>query len=152
MSAVSTKMPPALGEAVQDGVRLGFFGLAPEGHGAQAQFAHYQTGRSEQSLTHEGSSRSAGTSAGIKPGSGPITGRIRVGSQPKSPAEREDPLMRQRLLGSTGLVVSELCLGTMTFGRETEEPESHAILDRFTEAGGIFVDTPTSTPAAPPRR
>src|SRR5438445_8594034 len=49
--------------------------------------------------------------------------------------------MRQRLLGSTGLVVSELCLGTMTFGRETEEPESHAILDRFTEAGGIFVDT-----------
>jgi len=49
--------------------------------------------------------------------------------------------MRHRLLGSTGLVVSELCLGAMTFGRETAESESHAILDRFVEAGGNFVDT-----------
>src|SRR5882757_9871305 len=57
------------------------------------------------------------------------------------PSRTRGPLMRQRLLGSTGLVVSELCLGPMTFGRETEEPESHAILDRFTEAGGIFVVT-----------
>jgi len=49
--------------------------------------------------------------------------------------------MRHRLLGSTGLVVSELCLGAMTFGRETAEPDAHAILDRFVEAGGNFVDT-----------
>ncbi|WP_329013746.1 aldo/keto reductase [Streptomyces sp. NBC_00690] len=49
--------------------------------------------------------------------------------------------MRHRFLGSTGLAVSELCLGTMTFGRESAEPESHAILDRFTEAGGNFIDT-----------
>ncbi|MEU5398194.1 aldo/keto reductase [Streptomyces sp. NPDC005963] len=49
--------------------------------------------------------------------------------------------MRHRFLGSTGLAVSELCLGTMTFGRESTEPESHAILDRFTEAGGNFIDT-----------
>ncbi|MGX2993049.1 aldo/keto reductase [Streptomyces sp. JNUCC 64] len=49
--------------------------------------------------------------------------------------------MRHHFLGSTGLVVSELCLGAMTFGRESAEPEAHAILDRFTEAGGNFVDT-----------
>ncbi|MFH8618825.1 aldo/keto reductase [Streptomyces sp. NPDC017979] len=49
--------------------------------------------------------------------------------------------MRHRFLGSTGLVVSELCLGAMTFGRESAEEESHAILDRFVEAGGNFVDT-----------
>ncbi|MFJ8229688.1 aldo/keto reductase [Streptomyces sp. NPDC094448] len=49
--------------------------------------------------------------------------------------------MRHRFLGSTGLAVSELCLGAMTFGRETAEPEAHAILDRFVEAGGNFVDT-----------
>ncbi|AZK97946.1 MULTISPECIES: aldo/keto reductase [Streptomyces] len=49
--------------------------------------------------------------------------------------------MRHRFLGSTGLAVSELCLGAMTFGREAAEPEAHAILDRFVEAGGNFVDT-----------
>src|SRR5882757_10863843 len=59
----------------------------------------------------------------------------------RSPSRTRGPLMRQRLLGSTGLVVSELCLGAMTFGRETAESESHAILDRFVEAGGNFVDT-----------
>jgi aryl-alcohol dehydrogenase-like predicted oxidoreductase len=37
--------------------------------------------------------------------------------------------------------VSELCLGTMTFGRETEEQESQQILDRFVDAGGNFIDT-----------
>ncbi|MFD9425082.1 MULTISPECIES: aldo/keto reductase [unclassified Streptomyces] len=49
--------------------------------------------------------------------------------------------MRYRYLGSTGLRVSELCLGAMTFGREADETTSHAMLDRFTEAGGTFVDT-----------
>lgn len=51
--------------------------------------------------------------------------------------------MNQRYLGRTGLKVSELCLGTMTFGREHEatEAESHAMLDRFVEAGGTFIDT-----------
>ena len=46
-----------------------------------------------------------------------------------------------RYLGKTGLKVSELCLGAMTFGRETTEPESVAILDRFKAAGGNFIDT-----------
>lgn len=49
--------------------------------------------------------------------------------------------MRYRYLGKTGLRVSELCLGAMTFGREADEATSHALLDRFTEAGGTFVDT-----------
>jgi aryl-alcohol dehydrogenase-like predicted oxidoreductase len=49
--------------------------------------------------------------------------------------------MDYRFLGSTGLKVSELCLGAMTFGRETDEGTSHEILDRFVEAGGNFIDT-----------
>ncbi len=49
--------------------------------------------------------------------------------------------MNNRLLGKTGLKVSDLCLGAMTFGRETSEKDSFAILDRFVEAGGNFIDT-----------
>ncbi|HZJ27163.1 MAG TPA: aldo/keto reductase [Acidimicrobiia bacterium] len=49
--------------------------------------------------------------------------------------------MELRQFGSTGIKVSELCLGAMTFGRETPEPESVALLDRFLDAGGNFVDT-----------
>jgi aryl-alcohol dehydrogenase-like predicted oxidoreductase len=51
--------------------------------------------------------------------------------------------MNYRFLGSTGLRVSELCLGTMTFGRENEatEEESRAMMDRFAEVGGNFIDT-----------
>ncbi len=37
--------------------------------------------------------------------------------------------------------MSSLCLGTMTFGVETDEPEAHQQLDRFLEAGGNLVDT-----------
>ena len=49
--------------------------------------------------------------------------------------------MKQRYLGRSGLLVSELCLGTMTFGRETESAASMRMLDRFVEAGGSFIDT-----------
>jgi aryl-alcohol dehydrogenase-like predicted oxidoreductase len=49
--------------------------------------------------------------------------------------------MRYRTLGTSGCAVSELGLGTMTFGAETDEPGSHAQLDRFVEAGGNLVDT-----------
>ena len=51
--------------------------------------------------------------------------------------------MNYRFLGRTGLRVSELCLGAMTFGRENEatEEESRAIMDRFAELGGNFIDT-----------
>ena len=49
--------------------------------------------------------------------------------------------MEYRKLGQTGLMVSELCLGTMTFGNEADEQTSKRITDRFVEAGGNFVDT-----------
>lgn len=49
--------------------------------------------------------------------------------------------MQYRHLGKTGLQVSELCLGAMTFGRETDEHTSRTILDTFVEAGGNFIDT-----------
>lgn len=49
--------------------------------------------------------------------------------------------MDYRQMGKTGLRVSELCLGAMTFGRETTEEDSFKILDRFVEAGGNFIDT-----------
>lgn len=49
--------------------------------------------------------------------------------------------MDYRTLGRSGCAVSTLCLGTMTFGAETDEAGSHAQLDRFVEAGGTLVDT-----------
>jgi aryl-alcohol dehydrogenase-like predicted oxidoreductase len=44
-------------------------------------------------------------------------------------------------LGRTGLKVSRLCLGTMNFGPQTPEPESHAIMDKALELGINFFDT-----------
>ncbi len=49
--------------------------------------------------------------------------------------------MEYRLLGPTGLSVSRLCLGTMTFGDETTEEDSHRQLDTFVEAGGTLIDS-----------
>ena len=49
--------------------------------------------------------------------------------------------MEYRTLGNSGTVVSTLCLGTMTFGSESDEQVAHKQLDRFLEAGGNFVDT-----------
>lgn len=49
--------------------------------------------------------------------------------------------MDYRYLGKTGMKVSELCLGAMTFGRESDEATSFAMLDAFVEAGGNFIDT-----------
>ncbi|HET6370616.1 MAG TPA: aldo/keto reductase [Nitrospiria bacterium] len=44
-------------------------------------------------------------------------------------------------LGRTGLSVSRFCLGTMNFGPETSEKESHAIMDEALELGVNFFDT-----------
>nr|MBP8242302.1 aldo/keto reductase [Thermoflexales bacterium] len=49
--------------------------------------------------------------------------------------------MEYRKLGRTGLKVSELCLGTMTFLWTSDEPSSLAVLSAFTAAGGNFIDT-----------
>lgn len=52
--------------------------------------------------------------------------------------------MEYRYLGKTGLRVSELCLGTQTFGWCTAESEAFAMLDRFADAGGNFFDSADS--------
>ena len=53
--------------------------------------------------------------------------------------------MKYKLLGRSGLKVSELCLGTMGFGTEggwgADKDTSFSILDKFVEAGGNFIDT-----------
>ena len=49
--------------------------------------------------------------------------------------------MDYRTLGRSGCSVSSLCLGTMTFGAETDEAGAHEQLDTFVEAGGTLVDT-----------
>ncbi len=54
--------------------------------------------------------------------------------------------MEHTRLGRTGLQVSRLCLGTMTFGLQCDEPVSVAILDRAAEGGIDFVDTSDAYP------
>ena len=53
--------------------------------------------------------------------------------------------MEYVLFGRTGLRVSELCLGTMTFGKDwgwgASDEEARQIFDAFAEAGGTFIDT-----------
>ena len=49
--------------------------------------------------------------------------------------------MRHVRLGRTGLQVSRLCLGTMTFGLQCDEPASVAILDRAAAGGITFLDS-----------
>jgi len=49
--------------------------------------------------------------------------------------------LEYRLLGRTGVRVSSLCLGTMTFGNEADEAASRAIMDRCLDAGINFLDT-----------
>src|SRR6266850_2279471 len=55
------------------------------------------------------------------------------------------PSMNYQLLGRSGLRVSDLCLGTMTFGEEwgwgAAKDEARKIYDAFREAGGNFIDT-----------
>jgi aryl-alcohol dehydrogenase (NADP+) len=49
--------------------------------------------------------------------------------------------MEYRTLGNTGTVVSRLCLGTMTFGAESDNKVANEQLDRFVEQGGNLIDT-----------
>jgi aryl-alcohol dehydrogenase-like predicted oxidoreductase len=53
----------------------------------------------------------------------------------------EEFALEYRKFGKTGLTVSRLCLGTMTFGLQTEENVSRSIMDRAAEAGVNFIDT-----------
>ena len=49
--------------------------------------------------------------------------------------------MKTKKLGRTGLKVSEICLGTMTFGNQCDEATSFAIMDKALESGVYFIDT-----------
>jgi aryl-alcohol dehydrogenase-like predicted oxidoreductase len=57
--------------------------------------------------------------------------------------------MKNRRLGRTGLKVSEICLGTMTFGHQCDERTSFAILDKAAERGVDFLDTADVYPVPP---
>src|SRR5437660_11108748 len=57
--------------------------------------------------------------------------------------------MKIRRMGRTGLKVSEICLGTMTFGHQCDERTSFAILDRAAERGVTFLDTADVYPVPP---
>lgn len=54
-------------------------------------------------------------------------------------------MLNYKLLGRSGLRVSEICLGTMSFGDDwgfgADEQTSHAVLDAYRDAGGNFLDT-----------
>lgn len=49
--------------------------------------------------------------------------------------------MKKNLLGKSDLNVTDLCLGTMTFGAESDESTSRRMLDTYVAAGGNFIDT-----------
>jgi len=53
----------------------------------------------------------------------------------------EETIMQYRTLGETGVQVSELCLGVMTFGGRTDESEGARIVHRALDAGINFIDT-----------
>ncbi len=57
--------------------------------------------------------------------------------------------MKQRRMGRTGLKVSEICLGTMTFAGQSDEATSVRILDRAFERGVTFIDTADAYPIPP---
>src|SRR6202051_4156838 len=60
-------------------------------------------------------------------------------------SDMNKPSMNYQLLGRSGLRVSDLCLGTMTFGEDwgwgAAKDEARKIYDAYREAGGNFIDT-----------
>ncbi|MBZ5552416.1 MAG: aldo/keto reductase [Acidobacteriia bacterium] len=57
--------------------------------------------------------------------------------------------MKMRRMGRTGLMVSEVCLGTMTFGAQCDEKTSFAIMDKARDWGINFIDTADMYPLPP---
>jgi len=55
-------------------------------------------------------------------------------------------MIKQRLMGRTGLKLSELCLGTLNFGWKTDEKSAFAILDAYHAAGGNFIQATSRSP------
>ena len=59
--------------------------------------------------------------------------------------------MKMMQLGDSGVSVSEICLGTMTFGNQTDMAEAHRQLDQALDAGVTFLDTAEMYPTNPVR-
>jgi aryl-alcohol dehydrogenase-like predicted oxidoreductase len=57
--------------------------------------------------------------------------------------------MQHRRLGKSAVYVSDICMGTMTFGNQADEAMSHSILDKSFEAGINFFDTAENYPVPP---
>lgn len=57
--------------------------------------------------------------------------------------------MEKRRIGQSGIVVSEICMGTMTFGTQADRAESFRIMDESVEAGIDFFDTAEVYPVPP---
>ena len=57
--------------------------------------------------------------------------------------------MEHRRIGKSAIYVSDICMGTMTFGSQTDEAEAHRILDRCLDAGINFFDTAEGYPVPP---
>ncbi|MGJ8558458.1 MAG: aldo/keto reductase, partial [Sulfitobacter geojensis] len=57
--------------------------------------------------------------------------------------------MKKNDLGGSGLMVSELCLGSMTWGTQNTADEAHEQIDRALDAGINFIDTAEMYPVNP---
>ncbi len=57
--------------------------------------------------------------------------------------------MKSRRLGKSGIYVSDICMGTMTFGNQADEATSLRILDRSVDAGINFFDAAENYPVPP---
>jgi len=57
--------------------------------------------------------------------------------------------MKRKRLGKSGIVVTDICMGTMTFGLQADEKTSFAIMDRAVDAGVDFFDTAEVYPVPP---
>ncbi len=57
--------------------------------------------------------------------------------------------MKRKRLGRSGIVVTDICMGTMTFGLQADEKTSFAIMDRAVDAGIDFFDTAEMYPVPP---
>lgn len=60
--------------------------------------------------------------------------------------------MKKVALGRSGIAVSQICLGSMTWGSQNSEAEGHAQMDQAAEAGVNFVDTAEMYPTTPQRQ
>ena len=57
--------------------------------------------------------------------------------------------MGNRRLGKSGIVVSDICMGTMTFGSQADEAVAHRVMDMSLDAGINFFDTAEGYPVPP---